>query len=84
MRGSYVESSLHTCLRISPSLYRQGTGEPLLLLHGFTGTWQHWRPLLDGLAARYEVIAPTLAGHDGGPPFDDERPAHVRFERRSS
>lgn len=58
----------------SPALYRAGSGEPLLLLHGFTGTWHHWRPLLDGLAARYEVIAPTLAGHDGGPPFDMSGP----------
>jgi pimeloyl-ACP methyl ester carboxylesterase len=61
-------------LESSPALYRAGSGEPLLLLHGFTGTWHHWRPLLDGLAARYEVIAPTLAGHDGGPPFDMNGP----------
>jgi pimeloyl-ACP methyl ester carboxylesterase len=54
---------------ISPALYRAGQGEPLVLLHGFTGTWQHWRPLLGELAARYEVIAPTLAGHDGGKPL---------------
>jgi pimeloyl-ACP methyl ester carboxylesterase len=59
---------------ISPALYRAGSGEPLLLLHGFTGTWHHWRPVLDELAARYEVIAPTLAGHDGGPPFDVSGP----------
>ena len=58
----------------SPALYRAGSGEPLLLLHGFTGTWHHWRPLLDGLAAHFEVIAPTLAGHDGGPPFDESGP----------
>jgi pimeloyl-ACP methyl ester carboxylesterase len=55
---------------ISPALYRAGSGEPLVLLHGFTGTWHHWRPLLGELAARYEVIAPTLPGHYGGPPFD--------------
>jgi pimeloyl-ACP methyl ester carboxylesterase len=54
---------------VSPALYRAGSGEPLVLLHGFTATWHHWRPLLGELAARYEVIAPTLAGHDGGPPF---------------
>jgi len=54
---------------ISPALFRAGSGEPLLLLHGFTGTWHHWRPLLGELVARYEVLAPTLAGHDGGPPF---------------
>jgi pimeloyl-ACP methyl ester carboxylesterase len=56
---------------VSPALYRAGSGEPLVLLHGFTGTWHNWRPLLGGLAARYEVIAPTLSGHYGGPPFPE-------------
>jgi pimeloyl-ACP methyl ester carboxylesterase len=54
---------------ISPGLYRAGSGEPMVLLHGFTGTWRHWRPLLGDLVARYEVIAPTISGHDGGPEF---------------
>jgi pimeloyl-ACP methyl ester carboxylesterase len=62
---------------ISPALYRAGDGEPLVLLHGFTGTWHHWRPVLGELAARYEVIAPTLAGHDGGPPFDVSGPLTI-------
>jgi pimeloyl-ACP methyl ester carboxylesterase len=57
--------------QISPDLYRAGSGEPLLLLHGFTGSWHHWRPLLGELAARYEVVAPTLAGHDGGKPLPE-------------
>ena len=59
---------------ISGALYRAGTGEPVVLLHGFTGAWHHWRPLLGDLAARYEVIAPTLAGHDGGPPYEAGNP----------
>jgi pimeloyl-ACP methyl ester carboxylesterase len=59
---------------VSPALYRAGSGEPLLLVHGFTGAWHHWRPLLGDLAARYEVIAPTLAGHDGGPAFPSGLP----------
>jgi pimeloyl-ACP methyl ester carboxylesterase len=29
---------------------------------------------LGELVARYEVIAPTLAGHDGGPPYDVSGP----------
>ncbi len=57
---------------ISPALYRAGSGEPVVLLHGFTGTWHHWRPVLADLVARYEVIAPTLSGHHGGPPFEVE------------
>lgn len=59
---------------MNPALYRAGSGEPLVLLHGFTGTWHHWRPVLGELVARYEVIAPTLAGHAGGPPFDINGP----------
>lgn len=54
----------------SRGLFRAGEGEPPVLLHGFTGTWRHWRPVLPELVARYEVIAPTLAGHSGGPALD--------------
>jgi pimeloyl-ACP methyl ester carboxylesterase len=54
---------------ISPSLYRAGEGEPVVLLHGFTAHWRHWKPVLADLVARYEVIAPTLSGHRGGPAF---------------
>ncbi len=56
---------------ISPALYRAGEGEPVLLLHGFTGHWRHWKPVLADLVARYEVIAPTLSGHKGGPAYDN-------------
>jgi pimeloyl-ACP methyl ester carboxylesterase len=55
---------------ISPALYRAGHGEPLVLLHGFMSTWRQWRPVLADLVAHFEVIAPTLAGHYGGPPYD--------------
>jgi len=64
---------------ISEHLFRDGSGEPIVFLHGFTGTWHHWRPLLGPLAARFEVIAPTLAGHDGGPPYPPD--CDVTFEQ---
>src|SRR4051794_15199104 len=60
---------------ISPRLYRAGEGEPLVLVHGFTATWRCWHPVLADLVARFEVIAPTLHGHDGGPATPDG-PAH--------
>lgn len=62
---------------ISPSLYRAGSGEPVVLLHGFTGTWHHWRPVIADLVVRYDVIAPTLAGHAGGPPFPVDGPLTI-------
>src|SRR5579859_3837581 len=43
----------------------RGTGEPLLLLHGLTGTSGDWRHVfdLDALARRFRVIAPDARGH---------------------
>lgn len=43
----------------------RGTGEPLLLLHGFGGCGSDWAPLTDSLAARYQLIIPDLRGHGG-------------------
>lgn len=55
-------------MRFAPA-YRGGAGAPLLLLHGFTDTWRTWEPVLPALERRFEVLAPTLAGHAGGPGF---------------
>jgi pimeloyl-ACP methyl ester carboxylesterase len=49
--------------------HRGGSGEPLLLLHGFTDTWRTWELVLPVLEARHDVLAVTLAGHAGGPPL---------------
>lgn len=42
---------------------RAGSGEPLLLLHGFTGSSGGWRGVLPQLAARCETITVDLLGH---------------------
>lgn len=49
--------------------YTGGKGEPLVLLHGFTGTWRQWTPVLPALERHHTVFAPTLPGHYGGEPF---------------
>jgi pimeloyl-ACP methyl ester carboxylesterase len=59
---------------ISPARYRAGAGEPLVLLHGLTGTWRLWQPVLPELAARFDVLVPTLPGHFGGPPMRSPGP----------
>jgi pimeloyl-ACP methyl ester carboxylesterase len=59
---------------VSPAMYRAGAGEPVVLLHGFTASWGLWQPVLADLVARYEVIAPTLPGHHGGPAYPGDRP----------
>ncbi|MBF6328965.1 alpha/beta fold hydrolase [Nocardia transvalensis] len=55
--------------------HRAGRGEPLLLVHGMLLTWQSWGTVLDELASDYEVLAPTLPGHWGGP--QAQRPAGI-------
>jgi pimeloyl-ACP methyl ester carboxylesterase len=47
------------------SLYFEihGTGEPLLLLHGFSGSSQDWFPSLSAWGTRYRLILPDLRGH---------------------
>lgn len=52
--------------------YRGGSGEPLVLLHGFTNSWKAWKPVLAELEQHHRVYAPTLPGHFGGPVFDAE------------
>ena len=41
----------------------RGTGDPLVLLHGFGGCGKAWAPVADSLAARYQLIVPDLRGH---------------------
>lgn len=40
-----------------------GEGEPLLLLHGFTGSGADWQHVFVTLPPGYRVIAPDLRGH---------------------
>ncbi len=40
-----------------------GTGEPLLLLHGFSGSSQDWIPSLAQWGTKFQLILPDLRGH---------------------
>jgi len=55
--------------------HRGGSGEPLVLIHGFTDTRRFWELVLPALEGRHEVLAVTLPGHAGGPelPFQVDR-----------
>jgi pimeloyl-ACP methyl ester carboxylesterase len=52
--------------------HRGGSGPPLVCLHGFVDTWRTWELVLPALERRHDVLAPTLAGHAGGPPIEGE------------
>ena len=55
--------------------WEAGSGEPLLLVHGFTGSVEAWGlSLLEELSLRYRVIAVDLPGHGAsGGPRDPDR-----------
>jgi pimeloyl-ACP methyl ester carboxylesterase len=48
-------------------IHRGGSGEPLVLIHGFSGTRGVWAPVLAELESAHDVLAINLAGHVGGP-----------------
>jgi pimeloyl-ACP methyl ester carboxylesterase len=41
---------------------KTGTGDPLLLLHGWPEFWLTWEPLMERLQNRFTLIAPDLRG----------------------
>ncbi len=57
-------------------MIREGSGEPLVLLHGILCSEQVWRRTVPLLAGDHDVIALTAAGHRGGP-SPAERPATI-------
>lgn len=42
---------------------RRGSGRPVVLLHGFTGSTTTWTSLMDLLALEFEAIAIDIVGH---------------------
>lgn len=46
-----------------------GAGEPLVLMHGGAGSWEHWVLSVDALAAAFRVVALDLPGYG-----DSDRP----------
>src|SRR5687767_2912815 len=51
-----------------------GAGEPLVLLHGGMGTWNHWSRNVDALARKYAVHALDMPGYGESPTVDGDMP----------
>ena len=41
-----------------------GSGEPLMLLHGFPDFWYGWRDIILGLKDKYRLIVPDMRGYN--------------------
>ena len=48
-----------------------GKGKPLLLLHGYTLSSQHWLPYVQDFDKEYEVYVIDLTGHGKSDPFKE-------------
>jgi pimeloyl-ACP methyl ester carboxylesterase len=46
---------------------REGSGEPLVLMHGIGSRWQMWEPVIGRLAEHHDVIAVDLPGFGASP-----------------
>jgi len=64
---------------VTARYHREGSGTPLLLLHGIGHHWQAWQPVLPALAERHDVIAIDLSGFGSSPAL----PAGVSYELNS-
>ncbi|MDT7599940.1 MAG: hypothetical protein QOK26_2017 [Pseudonocardiales bacterium] len=65
---------------IKVNFERRGSGTPLVLIHGIGHRWQAWRPVLDRLAERHDVIAIDLPGFGLSPAL----PAGRKYDLPSS
>src|SRR5258706_16448434 len=56
-KSKYLINGVHYHVHIT------GAGEPLVLLHGFSGSSENWSAVTKRLETRYKLIAPDLLGH---------------------
>ena len=56
-----------------------GSGEPLVLLHGFTGSVASWSSVSHDLAKLHRVVAIDIIGHGGSSAPED--PPRYAFEQ---
>jgi pimeloyl-ACP methyl ester carboxylesterase len=71
---SATKTQLRTIPRSTLSFSRQGSGPPLLLLHGAGSSRRAWSTVTRRLAQRYDVLAPDLPGFGESPALWDTAP----------
>ena len=57
-----VEHAFASANGIDLHYVRQGSGFPLILLHGWPEFWRIWRRVIEPLSRRFDVVAPDLRG----------------------
>ena len=57
-----VDSAHVTVNGVKLHYVRQGSGEPLMLIHGWPGFWYEWHLNIEPLAKHFDVIVPDMRG----------------------
>lgn len=57
--------------------HREGTGEPLVLIHGIGHHWQAWAPVIPELAREFDVLACDSPGFGRSPALPPGTPATI-------
>ena len=52
---------------MAESVFRAGSGEPMVLIHLGANPWHKWEPVLPQLTEHFEVLSPNLPGWSGRP-----------------
>jgi pimeloyl-ACP methyl ester carboxylesterase len=48
------------CTGVQTHYQQIGTGTPLILLHGWGGSWESWHPIITQLSNDFQLIIPDL------------------------
>jgi pimeloyl-ACP methyl ester carboxylesterase len=67
----FADTHLATGVRLRYAEQGGLSGEPIIMLHGFTDSWYSFSRILPALPASYHIYALDLRGHG-----DSDRPAH--------
>lgn len=59
--------------------HREGSGTPLVLVHGIAATWQCWLPVIPELARHHDVIAVDLPGFGASTALQAPQPSLEHF-----
>lgn len=77
MIANYIQTGEFAINNPASAHHEGGNGPTLVLLHGLTGVWSIWKPVLGLLERHFRVLALTLPGHDGGSHWESGQPASV-------
>ena len=56
-------SRYETVNRVKLHFVTAGSGDAVLLIHGWPETWYAWRKVIPVLGARFTVVAPDMRGY---------------------